>query len=102
MHTMIEELKRRRLADNLSTLGIARGCGVSEEKLKRWEQGLESPSLDELDRWAKVLDLKPTLVTKDGRRLVYVADDGNVTIDGSQSPSNNPPQHQLNHANVNH
>lgn len=58
---IIYDLRKRRYDQNISQSALARKIGVGVDTLKKWEQGVLSPSLFNLQAWAKSLGHTITL-----------------------------------------
>jgi transcriptional regulator with XRE-family HTH domain len=65
-HPIIEQLRMERRMKDLSQLAVASAFDVGPSQLSGYEQGVHSPTLDTLMKWASALDCEIKLEKKQG------------------------------------
>jgi hypothetical protein len=81
---VVGELKTRRRALGYSLTEVSNISGITEGFLENWEQGLGSPSLEVLEKWAAALALKFALMPVEGEARCLHVDwkTRQLTLDG--------------------
>jgi DNA-binding XRE family transcriptional regulator len=58
VHSIVEKLTAKRLADGISQDEMAKRVGVARETISRFENGRIPPRLESLERWCAALDMR--------------------------------------------